>query len=72
VARRAAIPLPEHGAALDAAAHDFDAVRYLGDPGDRDRYERLVALDTAVQRTRPQLEAVPTGAADEPFARVEA
>lgn len=71
VARRAAIPLPEHGAALDAAAHDFDAVRYLGDPGDRGRYERLVALDTAVQRTRPRLEAMPSGAADEPFARVE-
>jgi hypothetical protein len=71
VARRAAIPLPEHGAALDLAAHDFDAVRYLGDPGDRDRYERLVALDTAVQRTRPQLEPVGPDVAAEPFARVE-
>jgi hypothetical protein len=56
VARRAAVPLPEHAAALEVAAHDFDAVRYLGDPGDRARYDRLTALDTAVQRTRPVLE----------------
>ncbi len=76
VARRAAVPLPEHAQALEGAAHDFDAVRYLGDPGDRERYESLVALDTAVQRTRPQLaetiEAAPTPASGvEPFARVE-
>jgi hypothetical protein len=71
VARRAAAPLPEHAVALEVAAHDFDAVRYLGDPGDRARYETLAALDTAVQRTRPVLEPVATAAGDEPFARVE-
>lgn len=71
VARRAATSLPEHAAALEVAAHDFDAVRYLGDSGDRERYERLVALDTAVQRARPVLEPVGAASASEPFARVE-
>lgn len=56
VARRASVPLPEHAAALVRAAHDFDAVRYLGDRGDRDRYASLVELDGAVQRARPVLE----------------
>lgn len=70
VARRAAAPLPEHAADLERAAHDFDAVRYLGDAGDRERYERIAALDAAVQRTRPQLEtAAASGAL--PVARVE-
>ena len=71
VARRAAAPLPAHAAALEAAAHDFDAVRYLGDTGDRDRYERLAALDAAVQRTRPVLEPAAAISTSEPFARVE-
>lgn len=71
VARRAAAPLPEHSAALEAAAHDFDAVRYLGDPGDRERYQRLAELDTAVQRTRPVLEPVVAAGSSEAFARVE-
>ncbi len=69
VARRAAVPLPEHAAALDLAADDFDAVRYLGDAGDRERYDRMAALDSAVQQTRPRVDGVasaPTG-----FARVE-
>jgi hypothetical protein len=69
VARRAAAPLPEHAEALERAAADFDAVRYLGDPGDRERYERMTALDAAVQRTRPRLE--PATVASEPFARIE-
>lgn len=71
VARRAAAPLPEHAEALERAAVDFDAVRYLGDPGDRERYERIVALDAAVQRTRPRLEPTMEAASPEPFARVE-
>lgn len=71
VARRSAVPLPAHAAAMEAAAHDFDAVRYLGDPGDRERYERLVALDAAVQASRPLFETVGTAPAAEPFARVE-
>jgi hypothetical protein len=70
VARRAARVLPEHLDALEGAADDFDAVRYLGDAGDRARYERMVELDRALQRARPQTTAVDhvegTG-----FARVE-
>jgi len=54
VARRAARALPEHGADLETAAADFDAVRYLDDPGDRERYVRMVALDEALRRARPQ------------------
>lgn len=75
VARRAATPLPEHAGRLELAADDFDAVRYLGDAGDRERYARLVELDEAVQRARPRLTVTgaATGAAAsaEPFARVE-
>ncbi|OJX66482.1 MAG: hypothetical protein BGO94_06330 [Micrococcales bacterium 72-143] len=71
VARRAALPLPEHAEALGRAAVDFDAVRYLGDPGDRERYERMATLDAAVQHARPHLEPVATVASAEPFARVE-
>lgn len=74
VARRAAFSLPEHAEALERAAHEFDAVRYLGDRGDRERYELLVTLDAAVQRTRPLLahRGEHAGAdAVEPFARVE-
>ena len=55
VARRAAQALPEHGEALERAAHDFDAVRYLGASGDRDRYARLVELDRTLERTRPHV-----------------
>ena len=55
VARRAGRALPEHATALESAAHEFDAVRYLGDAGDRERYERLVQLDTALERTRPEI-----------------
>jgi hypothetical protein len=57
VARRAAAPLPEHAEALEGAAHEFDAVRYLGDPGNRDRYRLMTALDVAIQRTRPRLDS---------------
>ncbi|MFT4028762.1 MAG: DUF4129 domain-containing protein [Protaetiibacter sp.] len=72
VARRAATPLPEHAAALERAAHDFDAVRYLGEPGDRERYARLAGLDAAILRSRPRLDA-PDAASElvTPFARVE-
>lgn len=71
VARRAAVPLPEQSAALRAAASDFDAVRYLGDPGDRERYARMASLDDAVARTRPRLDDAPRASTAEPFARVE-
>lgn len=57
VARRAARALPDHADALETGAADFDAVRYLGDEGDRERYERMVALDRALQASRPQTQA---------------
>ncbi|WP_167051042.1 DUF4129 domain-containing protein [Salinibacterium sp. ZJ77] len=57
VARRAGRALPAFASALSDAADDFDAVRYLGDPGDRDRYARLTALDEDVRRARPDLDA---------------
>lgn len=57
VTKRASSVLPEHAEALEAAAGDFDAVRYLGDAGDREQYERMVALDRAVQGTRPHVTA---------------
>lgn len=72
VARRAARALPEHGEALERAAHDFDAVRYLGAAGDRDRYERLVELDRTIERTRPQLVPTDDHVDRGGFARVEA
>ncbi|MCS0500233.1 DUF4129 domain-containing protein [Protaetiibacter sp. 10F1B-8-1] len=71
VARRAAAPLPEHAPALERAASDFDAVRYLGEAGDRERYERLVALDDAIQRSRPRLDGETATAEAPSFARVE-
>ena len=67
VARRAADPLPEFVTALDAAAHQFDAVRYLGEPGDAESYARIVALDTELERARPR-----TAASDPELAEVDA
>ena len=47
-------PLPTHAEALRAAAVDFDAVRYLGRAGSRERYEAIVRLDLAVEATVPE------------------
>lgn len=55
VARRAALALPDHVEALERAAADFDAVRYLGDAGDRAQYERMAELDRTLLRARPQV-----------------
>ncbi len=57
VARRAGRALPAFADELSVAADDFDAVRYLGDAGDRERYARLSALDEELQRARPDLDA---------------
>ena len=54
-------PLPAHAEALGAAAADFDAVRYLGRAGSRERYEAIVGLDLAVEATVPE-HAEPAGA----------
>ncbi|HEU0183463.1 MAG TPA: DUF4129 domain-containing protein [Agromyces mariniharenae] len=54
-------PLPAHAEALRTAAADFDAVRYLGRAGSRERYEAIVGLDLAVEATVPE-HAEPVGA----------
>lgn len=46
----AARAFPEHTGALQGAADDFDAVRYLGEPGDADGYARVRALDDDIDR----------------------
>ncbi|WP_211196005.1 DUF4129 domain-containing protein [Agromyces sp. H66] len=53
VADAAAAPFPDHGPALRAAAADFDAVRYLGREGTRDRYDALTVLERTVADTAP-------------------
>lgn len=46
-------PFPDRTAELEAAATDFDAVRYLGRDGTEDRYRRIVALDGDLASSRP-------------------
>jgi len=52
-ARAAAAALPQEVQRLSAAGKDFDAVRYLGYQGTRERYEALVALDRDLRATVP-------------------
>ncbi|MCQ4214703.1 DUF4129 domain-containing protein [Streptomyces longispororuber] len=58
-ATEAARPLPQHADALRAAARDFDDVTYGGRTATPETYQRLTALDTAVERTTPSLAAAP-------------
>lgn len=53
VADAAIGPFPVHEHALKAAAADFDAVRYLGRAGTRERYEALTGLERAIAATAP-------------------
>lgn len=53
VARRTGRSLPAFTTRLVRAADDFDAVRYLGDAGDADRYARIRALDDDLVAARP-------------------
>lgn len=62
-ASEAARSLPSEAAALRTAASDFDAVTYGGRSGDREVYERVRALDLALQRTRPDHDGASTSAA---------
>lgn len=57
VARRAGRSLPGFAARLVSAADDFDAVRYLGDPGDADRFARTRELDSDLVAARPDFAA---------------
>jgi hypothetical protein len=49
--------LPAHLDRLRAAARDFDDVTYGGRSAGRQTYERLAALDSDLERTKPQLAA---------------
>ncbi len=59
VADAAAVPFPAHADALLSAAADFDAVRYLGRPGSRERYEELTRLELAIDAASPVQEPAP-------------
>ncbi|MBT2500272.1 DUF4129 domain-containing protein [Agromyces sp. ISL-38] len=49
----AALPFPDHAAALHSAAAEFDGVRYLGRAGSQDAYERLTALEHDLSTSAP-------------------
>lgn len=57
MAAAATVPFPGHAARLEAAATDFDAVRYLARTGSADAYERIVALDRELAASVPELDA---------------
>ena len=59
VADAAAVPFPHHGDALRSAAADFDAVRYLGRTGSRERYEELTRLELALATASTAQEPAP-------------
>ncbi|MGW6786101.1 DUF4129 domain-containing protein [Streptomyces sp. NPDC054987] len=54
-AAEAAVSLPDHAAALHAAARTFDDVTYGGRTADADTYARLRTLDHTLDRTKPLL-----------------
>jgi len=58
-AREASRVFPAETDALETSAGDFDRVRYLGEAGSRDAYERLLDLDRRIRATKPLLEGVP-------------
>lgn len=64
VSDAASVPFPDHAEALRTAAADFDAVRYLGRPGSRERYDELTRLDLALEAAVPEHveAAAPVGA----------
>ena len=64
VSDAASVPFPDHAGALRTAAADFDAVRYLGRPGSRERYDELTRLDLALEAAVPEHaeSAAPVGA----------
>lgn len=55
VADAATAAFPDHALDLAAAAADFDAVRYLGRQGTRERYEALTGLERAIAAAAPAL-----------------
>lgn len=55
--------LPEHAAALAAAARTFDDIAYGERTADQDAYRLLHELDRTLERTRPVLAPDTAGAA---------
>ncbi|WP_432059807.1 DUF4129 domain-containing protein [Streptomyces sp. S1] len=53
--------LPSHADGLRLAARTFDDVTYGGRTADEPAYRRVEELDTALERTRPALDAPSTG-----------
>lgn len=53
--------LPSHADALRLAARTFDDVTYGGRTADEPAYHRVEELDTALERTRPTLDAASMG-----------
>jgi hypothetical protein len=51
-ARRASAVFAESAAALEAAARDFDGVRYLGVVGTREQWDAMVALESRLRTAR--------------------
>ncbi|MBV6701673.1 DUF4129 domain-containing protein [Kitasatospora aureofaciens] len=62
-AAKAGRALPEHAAALAAAARAFDDIAFGERTADRAAYESLRDLDKALERTRPALAPASEGAA---------
>ncbi|MER7520381.1 DUF4129 domain-containing protein [Streptomyces sp. NPDC126499] len=62
-AAEAARPLPAHADGLRAAARAFGDVTYGGRTADEAAYRRIEQLDTAVERTKPDLGAAMATAA---------
>ena len=63
VADAATSPFPGHETSLRAAADDFDAVRYLGRSGTRERYDMLTELEQQIAATVPATAVAPPTAA---------
>lgn len=62
LAYAATSPFPGHETALLGAADDFDAVRYLGGSGTRERYDVLTELEQAIAATAPATTAATAAA----------
>lgn len=52
-ARRAGSVFPASASELTSSAGDFDGVRYLGHPGSREQWDRMVALERSLRSARP-------------------
>ncbi|GGI47706.1 uncharacterized protein YjeT (DUF2065 family) [Agromyces flavus] len=56
MAAAATVAFPDHAARLEAAAADFDAVRYLARAGSAAAHERIAQLDGELAASVPELE----------------